>query len=206
MNYVYDIYLNLNEVLYDFFDWNKNDKLNHIKKIPIVKIEEESIRKIINYKIRIDEEFLSKINGKTEVWNVDEKLQFCCLFTDGNDIIATEFNKCGISTRKSMLFIDEELEVLEIINKLSYKTINFKIIKKEKKLFKTRDEIKKEKFIDNELKNIELNKLGYIYFECFGKHDNDRKRILENIKKLPKNGKAYKNLYNILKLTSQTPK
>ena len=38
MNYVYDIYLNLNNVLYDFFDWDKNDKLIHIKKIPIFKI------------------------------------------------------------------------------------------------------------------------------------------------------------------------
>lgn len=31
MNYIYDIYLNFNEVAYDFFEWNKNDKITHIK-------------------------------------------------------------------------------------------------------------------------------------------------------------------------------
>ena len=46
MNYIYDIYLNLNETLYDFFDWNKNDKLTHIKKIPVFKVSEENFKEL----------------------------------------------------------------------------------------------------------------------------------------------------------------
>ena len=44
MNYIYDIYLNFNKELYDFFDWNKSDKLTHIKMIPIFKVNEETIK------------------------------------------------------------------------------------------------------------------------------------------------------------------
>ena len=33
MNYIYDIYLNLNKNLYDFYEWNKSDNIIHIKKI-----------------------------------------------------------------------------------------------------------------------------------------------------------------------------
>ena len=33
----------LNEKLYDFFDWNKSDKILHIKKIPVFKINEKTL-------------------------------------------------------------------------------------------------------------------------------------------------------------------
>ena len=74
------------------------------------------------------------------------------------------------------------------------------------KKLKTRKQIKEENFITDELKNIDNNKLNYIYFECFGKHENDRNLILNKLLNLSKNSKTYKNLYNILKLTSTTNK
>jgi hypothetical protein len=55
MNYIYDIYLNFNNQLYDFFDWNKSDKLTHIKMIPIFKVNEETIRSFISNIIKLDE-------------------------------------------------------------------------------------------------------------------------------------------------------
>ena len=192
MNYIYDIYLNLNEVLFDFFDWNKNDKLSHIKKIPIFKINEDFLKKIIY--------------NWTEVWNSSETLSYCALFTDNNNVIAVEFNNGGISIKKSCLFVDEELEVLEIVDRLNEKDINISIIKKDNVLFKTRAQIKEEKFIRHELDNIEDNKLSYIYFECFGKHEKSKKRILDKLNNISKNSKVYKNLYDILKLTSQAKK
>ena len=206
MNYIYDIYLNLNEILYDFFDWNKNDKLTHIKKIPIFKINEDNLKLLINNHININNEFLTQIFNKTDIWNMEGKINYCALFSDNNTILAIEFNKSGNSIKKSFLFIDEELEVLEIIDKLKTKNINFNILNKQKNNFKTRKEIKEEKFINKELKNIEDNKLNYIYFECFGHHEKNKKIILDNIKKISKNSKTYKNLYDILKLTSTTKK
>ena len=39
MNYIYDLLLNFNENIYEFYDWNKTDNIKHIKKIPIFKID-----------------------------------------------------------------------------------------------------------------------------------------------------------------------
>lgn len=206
MNYIYDIYLNLNETLYDFFDWNKNDKLIHIKKIPVIKVNEDIIKALINNNIKIKNELLTQIYDKTEVWNMNRRINYCALFATNSDIIAIEFNKNGKNISKSVLFIDEELEVLEIVNKLLEKTIDFEILNKQKNIFKTRKQVKEDKFICTELKNMNESRLNYVYFECFGKREKNKETILENIKKLQKNSKIYKNLYDILKLTATTKK
>ena len=38
MTYIYDILLNFKEELIEFYDWNKNDNIIHIRKIPLLKI------------------------------------------------------------------------------------------------------------------------------------------------------------------------
>lgn len=206
MNYIYDIYLNLNETLYDFFDWNKNDKIIHIKKIPVIKVNEETFKTLTSNQIKVDDELLLQIYSKTEIWNMNGKINYCSLFSDNNNIIAIEFNKSGKSIKKSFMYIDEELEVLEIINKLNEKIISFEVLNNQKNVFKTRNQIKEDDFINQELKNMDESRLNYIYFECFGKREKNKKIILDNIKKLQKNSKIYKNLYDILKLTSTTKK
>lgn len=206
MNYIYDIYLNLNETLYDFYDWNKNDKITHIKKIPIFKTDESILKTIIHNIFSINKDFLSNIHNKTEIWNFNKKIDYCCLFSDGNSIISIEFNKNGKSIKKSFLYVDEELEILETIYKLKEKNIDINILKEETNILKTRNQIKEEKFINKELKNIDENKLNYIYFECFGKKETNKQIILKNINNISKNSKIYKNLYDILKLTSTTKK
>ena len=206
MNYIYDIYLNLNETLYDFFDWNKNDKIIHIKKIPVIKVNEETFKTLTSNQIKVDDELLLQIYSKTEIWNMNGKINYCSLFSDNNNIIAIEFNKSGKSIKKSFMYIDEELEVLEIINKLNEKIISFEVLNNQKNVFKTRNQIKEDDFINQELKNMDESRLNYIYFECFGKREKNKKIILDNIKKLQKNSKSYKNLYDILKLTSTTKK
>ncbi len=204
MNFIYDIYLNLNNILYDFFDWNKSDKLIHIKKIPIFKINEEDFKNLIRYDIKLDMCYVNSIYKKTELWNIVEKIDYCALFCDNNNIVAIQFNKNGLSVKKSNLLLDEELEILETINRFKEKNITFSIIKKSNLLLETRKQLKEEDFIDKEFKNIDKNKLIYLYFECFGKHENNKKKILKSFKNLSKNSKSYKNLYDILKLTSTT--
>ena len=206
MNYIYDIYLNLNETLYDFFDWNKNDKLLHVKKIPIIKVNEETLKDLLSNKININEKLLLNIFNKTEIWNMNSKINYCALFSDNNTILAIEFDNKGKSIKKSFLFVDEELEVLEISSKLNEKLIEYKILKKDNNILKTRKQIKEEEFINNELKNMEDSKLKYIYFECFGKLEKNKKVIKEKLNKISKNSKINKNLYDILKLTSTTKK
>ena len=206
MNYIYDIYLNLNEKLYDSFDWNKHDKIIHIKKIPIFRVDENTLKEIISNKIEINTQLLAKIKDKTEIYGLNLKIPYCALFSDASDIIALEFSNKGISTKKSYLLIDEELEIMDIISKIDETKIDIKIINKEKNATKTRNQLKEEKFINNELKNMDEDKLNYIFFECFGRKENNRKTILKKLNEIKVTSDIYKNLYDILKLTSSTKK
>lgn len=204
MNYVYDVTLNLNEKLFDFFDWNKTDKIIHIKKIPIFKIKEDVLKNIISFKVKLEESFFRLLQNKAEIWNMSTSLQTLALFCDNNTVIALEFDNDGNSIKKSFLNIEEELDILEMSNRVKEKNIDIKILKKETITFETRKEIKDKEFINKELKIINDDKLDYIYFECFGKKEKNKHIILNNLKNLSKDSKAYKNLYNILKLTSTT--
>lgn len=203
MNYIYDIYINLNKTLYDFFDWNKNDKITHIKKIPIFRLDIDDFINFVNYNIKVSDEFLNCIKNSTETWSCKEKINNCALFCDINSIIAIEFNDEGVSIRKSYLMIEEEAEVLEDIN-IRQIHLNYKILNKTNTLLKTRKELKEEVFIKKELKNIDNDKLNYIYFECFGKKESDKQTKINKLSKIKSDSKVYKNLYDILKLTSIT--
>ena len=203
MNYVYDIYLNFNNELYDFFDWNKNDKLTHIESIPIIKTNEEIIKQLITNDIKISKEILNKYRKKTSN-RKNEKSYF--LFCDTNNVIAIEFNSNGLSLNKSYLQISDELEILENINKYKKIDLNFKTIKRKKQILKTRKERKNEEFIKKELSNTNPLRLQYIFFECFGKQETNTKIITKKLLNLSKDSKSYNNLYNILKITSTTTK
>lgn len=202
MNYIYDIYLNFNKILYDFFDWNKDDKIIHIKKIPIFKISNNNLKKIISHDIKINEALLNEISNKTESWNYNLEYKTCAIFTDGDDIIAIQFDSLGKSERKSFLQMDEELEILNSIKRYKEVFISFKILSKTIIQFKTRKQLSDEQFINSELKNIDNAKLEFIYFECFNKKETNKNLIIKNIKKISKSSKTYKKLFNILKLTS----
>ena len=39
MNYVYDVLLNFNKELYEYYDWNLSDVIIHIRKILLFKVD-----------------------------------------------------------------------------------------------------------------------------------------------------------------------
>ena len=90
------------------------------------------------------------------------------------------FNNSGICIGKSRLLLDEEEEVLELISNNKIYKINYKLIKKDKiEYYKTVNEIKKRKYIIKQLnKTHDVDKLNYIYYDCFNKVDNDPKSNL----------------------------
>ena len=169
MNYIYDLLLNFNEKIYEFYDWNKTDKIIHIKKIPIFKISSSKMNIIKNNKICFEDSFLEKIYRKTEEFmnRKNKYIDYACLFTDGVEVIGINVNK---KTTYSKLLIDEESEVINMSLHMTEKNIEIKILENKKiELFKTRKEIEQI----NETKNIfnkilkENNdeKLKYLYYE-----------------------------------------
>ena len=200
MNFTYDIYLNLNKTLYDFFEWKKSDNIVHVKKIPFFKIDSILFKKIIEYNFIIDEYLYNDIEDKTELYNKTK--DSCIIFSDGDNAIAIKFDKNRKSIKRSFLYISEELDILEETSKSNKKELEIKLVEKIKFKFKTRFEIEKENFIKKELKNVEAEKLKYIYFECYGIKENNINEIINKFKNIKNTDKVYNNLYNILNLTS----
>ena len=113
MNYIYDIFGNFFENYYDFYEWNKSDKIIHIKKIPIIKVNKIDYKILLNNKFKINKELLNNIKNKTLLWN--NKKDNYLLITNGSDLFNIKFNNQGISTLRSSLQIEDELDILSII-------------------------------------------------------------------------------------------
>lgn len=184
MNYIYDILLNFNDMLYDFYDWNVNDNILHIRKIPLIQISKKQLNDIKENEVEFDIEFLEKIKNKTEYFvgrNI-KILKNACLFTDGMDVIALNIEK---HSKCSSLLIEEELDILEDI-RYRKQEIKYNIIKKRNGLgLKTRKQYEKEKMVLKSLKELKnennLSKMKYIYYECFNEKENNSEIILKKL-------------------------
>lgn len=201
MNYTYDIYLNFNKIPYDFFDWNKNDKLLHIKKIPTIKVNTELFKKIMSSEFIIDKDLLLFINNKTELFSNKNNINGI-LFTNNEDIITVLFDNNGKSIKKSFLYIDEELDVLEEMKQLKEKEIKVTFIKSETNRIETRKQTIMKRFIKSELSKNDIDRLKYIYYECFGKILKSERKILNELNNLQANSKEFKKMYDVLLLTT----
>lgn len=204
MNYIYDILLNFNNVLYDIFEWNKNDDITHVRKIPFFKVDKETMFNFISKKVELKDDFLLKIFNKTEVFNKNriDTICYSFLISDGIDVIALKL--CGSNIKYSRLLIDEEREVIEYVNSMPTTSINYGVIKKYKKAeFKTRNEMRIKKYINKRINELihcnDYDKLRYLYLDCFNCNVDDVEK--EFIVSLNKNwDNVYLKLYNLLKL------
>ncbi|MBS7020253.1 MAG: hypothetical protein KH135_00040 [Firmicutes bacterium] len=184
MNYIYDILLNLNDSAYDFYEWNLNDPIVHIRKTPIFRISYEQLLGLKQNKFEVQEEFLKKIENKTEEFTNRsvEKISHLFLATDMHTVMAFSLNERGISMKRSMLLVDEEMEILEISKTLPLTTIAYRTLKKEfKREFETRNDQEMKRRLKKEIyklshKNVE--KLKYLYYECFDEMEEDVKKIV----------------------------
>lgn len=210
MLYIYDILLNWNQnKLYDFFEWEKTDKLEHVKKIPLIRVEKGIINSFIHMNIKLEEEFISKIYNLTEIYTSKKvvKVPYVCLLTDGVFVIAIKTDKEGFVKFRSKLIIDEEEEILCFANKIG-KT-DFKIEKLneiDKETFLTRKEELIKEYLLNEIENSYNNKnyekLKYLYTEYFNIKINDIERICLELKDSINKGinEKHHKIYDLLNL------
>ena len=180
MNYIYDITLNFNNNLFNFYEWENEDNVEVYLKIPVFKVEEDVIKDFIISTFLVEKTFLNMIFNKTEMYgkNNVKYNKYSCVFTSNDKVIAVLFNEKGESIKKSYLSIDEENEVLDYSKYLKYSLVDYKI--KEKKTinnFMTRNEkITKNKLktvINNMFENKEFDKLKYIFYEVYNEKNED---------------------------------
>ena len=217
MTNVYDIVLNLldSKRVYEAFEWNNKDNLEHIKKIPIYKVDSNTLDDFIYNLVVVNQQFLDEIYQKSEVYSGEKTniIDYACLFTDDYKVLGVEFNKEGKSLFKSFLLIDEEDEILDISNELSRKIISYKVIKKLKRSnFLTREEEFRRNYLLRELKyayrkNM-YEKINYLYEEVYPKNN---KTVEEKYNKLINDidnnfSSIHNELYKILKLIQSKKK
>lgn len=207
MVYIYDILLNFNKNLIEYFEWEEKDKIKYIKKIMVFKTTTNTIKDIIENEIILDKNFTKQI-PKYEM-NGLKNNSSTCLLTDGNIVIGILIKE-NIITDISRLLLDEENEILLIAKNLELTNINYKINNKKQKnknLLTRKEEIIKNKLskeIHYLYKNNNYNKLIYLYYEYTNKENKNIDYIYNFlIKTLESFNQKHINLYNILTLSNQ---
>lgn len=189
MIFIYDIWINLNDSFYDFYEWNDNDMIEHVRKIPLFKIKSDILNLIIKKSIILNKTFLLSIYNKCEIFNNKrvDLIEYSAAFSDTNRVVIATFNKEGEVIEVSSLSLDEELEILDISETLNKKDIKYKDLKNkyERNIF-TREEYIIINKIVQELEKIKQDeeKIKYLYFEWFGNSKNvSFKKLIDAIKK-----------------------
>ncbi len=210
MIYVYDVVLNLNNTLVEFFEWEEKDNIKYVRKIPFYKINEKTMNDFIKNNVKVEEEFIEKLYDKAKLEdNYDDEYKYLSLFTDGNLILGVSFTKDGKNKLISRLLLDEEDEILLLGNRLTLTNIDYNIIdsKKNNNTSLTRNEFLIKTNLEKEFKTLYNNnlvdKLNYFYFEYFNKINNNKELCYkELIDSLNNNfNKKHVNLYDIIKLS-----
>lgn len=211
MNYIYDILLNFNTYYYDFYEWNLNDDIIHVRKIPLIKVDTNTLKDFTYHYCKVDNDFLDTIKYKTEVFNNRDinTVNYACLFSDGNRMCALYFNEDGTIKFRSDLVIDEAIEVTDVLEGITDNKVDYKIIQKEKiDQYKTRSEMEIEEYLIKEINKLkeenEIEKLRYLYYECFSNKEKDIDKIMRRLNKEIKNNwdSVYNKIYNFLKISS----
>lgn len=170
MNYIYDILVNFKYPLYDFFEWNSNDGIKDLKKIPFYRVSSETLDDFKNKRIKINN-ILPDIYNQTQVYTNKKKanIEYACVLSDTIEAVAYLFNNKGVLIGKSRLMFSEENEVLKYSSSIPILNIEYEIINNDKTdVYKTRSEIRMHKYLLNEINKIDdIDKLNYIYYECF---------------------------------------
>ena len=182
----YDILINPKKIAYDFYEWDKTDEIKHIKKILCFKVNKKTILDFMNNDVKVDEEFLEKIENKTEVFNNREitRIDYACILFCNLECICFLFDKTGKTISRSKLLFDEADDI--ILTGKNQKEINLKYniisILNENKNY-TRKEIRDINRICGYITKLhdenKIDELKYLYYECFKKEKSYEKMFFE---------------------------
>ena len=187
MKNIYDILVNFKKIPYEFYEWNKEDDVKHVKKMPSIKVSDSTLYDIFYNDDINSKNFLDQIKDKTEIFfgRTVKKVKYACVIY--NDVVALSIllNDNGEIIGKSKLLFDEEEDVLK--EDVPLKEIDYNIIKKAKKISGlTRREAKivllLSKYLDKIHESKKNDEIKYMYFECFNKVEEDNEKAYKNLK------------------------
>lgn len=178
MIYIYDLLLNYQDGkrLVEFFEWDKDDSLEHVKRIPLFVVPSIDIDHFCFSDIKVDTKFLELIKGKTLFYKKKKSVFYSCLFCDLNRVIAVEFSRNGEVLARSCLLLDEEDAVLESAKVVEEEHISYKVLNDGSNIsFLTRKEEFQKRYLLSEFSSFteskDIDMFNYLYEEIFGKDD-----------------------------------
>ena len=205
MNYIYDIILNFNEEFYEFYEWKNNDNVINVRKIPVLKVDENTYVSLRNNKVQVSMETIDSLKKNFSLYNEKIEGNIICLVTNGMSAFGVMFNNNGYLIKRSSMLFDEEEEVIDESENI--KDVKIEFIKNEKQKSNNISRIVKEKqkFIKDYISSLddELT-LKYIYYDYFEKEENKNniKEILLSEINSEWNSKLSK-LYDLTKLLNK---
>lgn len=187
MKNIYDILVNFKEIPYEFYEWNKEDDVKHVKKMPSIKVSDSTLYDIFYNDAVVSKNFLDQIKDKTEIFfgRTVKKVKYACVIYNDDVALSILLNDNGEIIGKSKLLFDEEEDVLK--EDVPLKEIDYNVIKKSKKISGlTRREAKivllLSKYLDKIYENKKNDEIKYMYFECFNKVEEDNEKAYKNLK------------------------
>lgn len=187
MKNIYDILVNFKKIPYEFYEWNKEDDVKHVKKMPSIKVSDSALYDIFYNEVKISKNFLDQIKDKTEIFfgRAIKKVKYACVIYNDDVALSILLNDNGEIIGKSKLLFDEEEDVLK--DDVSLKEIDYEVIKKSKKISGlTRRETKivllLSKYLDKIHESKKNDEIKYMYFECFNKVEEDNEKAYKNLK------------------------
>lgn len=182
MHYYYDVLGNFDENYLEFYEWEKNDPITFIKKVPLVRISNKDMLNLLTYKIKVKGTWLEKYKEKTTLKNSKEK-PLIILFSSTKTSVLLEFQENGEAVYRSKLLIEDENNCNEYAYSmkeiaLSYEKLGKLVVKKE-----FRKALEDKKILKTELKTLEeeknLEKCQFLYYEWFGILENDFDKMIK---------------------------
>ncbi len=187
MKNIYDILVNFKKIPYEFYEWNKEDDVKHVKKMPSIKVSDSTLYDIFYNDAVVSKNFLDQIKDKTEIFfgRTVKKVKYACVIYNDDVALSILLNDNGEIIGKSKLLFDEEEDVLK--EDIPLKKIDYNIIKKSKKISGlTRREAKivllLSKYLDKIHESKKNDEIKYMYFECFNKVEEDNEKAYKNLK------------------------
>lgn len=173
MNYIYDIVLNFRENYYQFFEWNRNDKIKNISKIVVYHIKDEDLINLTYNKIIIGTDFLEKLKEDNK-----KHKKIMCLVSNTKQTIGLLFSPDGTLLKRSSLLFEEETEVNNFARTLPLTNITYQKNELAIPPNALRIEIeKKELLIKFIAETKDILTLKYLYYEYFKEECSDEAKI-----------------------------
>lgn len=193
MYYYYDVLLNFQdkENLFKFYEWEEKDDMDLIKKIPLFRIDTNSLQDFMKYEVILSNEFVNEIKNKTMLKSTTKSLKNAFLISDTKDALALELDDKGRVISRSRLLLADEINLSEVMFTMKETKLEYQKEKKykENKSIRQIEDIKKliNCEIDTLYESKNISKLKYLYYEWFNVLNDDVKKMINHMKKELKN-------------------